>query len=83
MEVGDGSAKLNPLPSMKKTLLTLCSLALLGSLARAEEFDLKASIERGKGVYMQTIACHLADGSRSPRRPSLRSPGAIPAAKPP
>jgi mono/diheme cytochrome c family protein len=48
---------------MKKILLTLCSLALLGSLAQAEEFDLKASIERGKGVYMQTcIACHQPTG---------------------
>jgi len=63
MEVNAGSAKQKPFPSMKKTLLTLCSLTLLGSLAKAEEFDLKASIERGKGVYMQTcIACHQPTG---------------------
>jgi mono/diheme cytochrome c family protein len=49
---------------MKTTFLTICSLALLGAtLAKAEEFDLKASIERGKAVYMQTcITCHQPTG---------------------
>src|SRR5579864_8936194 len=64
MEVRRGAReKASPFPSMKNSLLTLCSLVLLGSLAQAEEFDLKASIERGKGVYMQTcITCHQPTG---------------------
>jgi len=48
---------------MKKTFLIICSLTLLATLAKAEEFDLNASIERGKVVYMQTcVTCHQVTG---------------------
>lgn len=58
---------------------TKSSLAFLASLLfalplhaqDAAAFDLKASIERGKGIYMQTcLACHQATG--------LGLPGAFP-----
>jgi mono/diheme cytochrome c family protein len=51
-----------------KRLLNLTLLALLGSFAaQAQEFDVKASIERGKPLYMQTcIACHQVTGMGLP-----------------
>jgi len=58
---------------MMKTILTaLASFTLLAPLVRSEDtFDLKASIDRGKMVYMQTcIACHQPTG--------LGIPGAFP-----
>lgn len=56
---------------MKNILVTLTSLTLFASFAKAEESDVKASIERGKAVYMQTcIACHQPTG--------LGIPGAFP-----
>lgn len=57
---------------MKTIFTALASLTLLTALAKSEEaFDLKASIERGKVVYMQTcIACHQPTG--------LGIPGAFP-----
>jgi mono/diheme cytochrome c family protein len=57
---------------MKAFLTTLASLTLLASFVRADDaFDLKASIDRGKMVYMQTcIACHQPTG--------LGIPGAFP-----
>jgi len=57
---------------MKTIVTALASLTLLTALAKSEEaFDLKASIERGKVVYMQTcIACHQPTG--------LGIPGAFP-----
>ena len=61
--------RIDPIPTAMKTLLsTFASLTLLTSLARAEEaFDLKASIERGKAVYMQTcVACHQPTGMGIP-----------------
>ena len=55
----------------KRLLAALITLALLAPLVRGEDFDLKASIERGKAVYMQTcIACHQPTG--------LGVPGAFP-----
>lgn len=46
-------------------------LALSATIARAEEFDIKASADRGKAVYMQTcFACHQMTG--------LGVPGAFP-----
>jgi mono/diheme cytochrome c family protein len=57
---------------MKSILTTLTALTLFASLAKADDaFDLKASIDRGKLVYMQTcIACHQPTG--------LGIPGAFP-----
>lgn len=58
---------------MKFALLaTLAPLLLLAPVAKSEDaFDLKASIDRGKAVYMQTcIACHQPTG--------LGIPGAFP-----
>lgn len=57
---------------MKTILSAFASLILLAPLAKsADAFDLKASIERGKAVYMQTcIACHQPTG--------LGIPGAFP-----
>lgn len=57
---------------MKKFLIAFASLSLLTPLARSEDaFDLKASIDRGKVIYMQTcIACHQPTG--------LGLPGAFP-----
>jgi mono/diheme cytochrome c family protein len=57
---------------MKKLLFSLTVLAATVSLAKADDaFDLKASIERGKTIYMQTcIACHQPTG--------LGVPGAFP-----
>jgi mono/diheme cytochrome c family protein len=57
---------------MKLLFPVLASLTLLASAARSEDaFDLQASINRGKMVYMQTcIACHQPTG--------LGIPGAFP-----
>ena len=56
---------------MKSILPILASLTLLATLARAEDFDLKASIDRGKMIYMQTcFVCHQPTG--------LGLPGAFP-----
>jgi mono/diheme cytochrome c family protein len=57
---------------MKSLLTSLAALTLLASFARADDaFDLKASIDRGKMIYMQTcIACHQPTG--------LGVPGAFP-----
>ena len=57
---------------MKTILAALALFTLLAPLARSEDaFDLKASIDRGKVVYMQTcIACHQPTG--------LGIPGAFP-----
>ena len=52
---------------MKIAFPVFASLTLLATLARAEDFDLKASIDRGKVVYMQTcIACHQPTGMGIP-----------------
>jgi mono/diheme cytochrome c family protein len=52
---------------MKKILVTFTALALFAPLVQAEEYDLKASIERGKAVYMQTcLACHQPTGMGIP-----------------
>lgn len=52
---------------MKKILVTLTALALFAPLTKAEEYDLKASIDRGKAVYMQTcLACHQPTGMGIP-----------------
>jgi mono/diheme cytochrome c family protein len=57
---------------MKKIIFALASLGILAPLARSEDaFDLKASVDRGKIIYMQTcIACHQPTG--------LGLPGAFP-----
>jgi mono/diheme cytochrome c family protein len=56
---------------VKKTFIAFAALTLAASLSRAEEFDLKASVEQGKAVYMQTcFACHQPTG--------LGLPGAFP-----
>ena len=57
---------------MKTFLTALAALTLLAPLAKSEDaYDLKASIDRGKVVYMQTcIACHQPTG--------LGIPGAFP-----
>jgi mono/diheme cytochrome c family protein len=56
---------------MKAILPVLASLTLLATLAQAEDFDLKASIDRGKMIYMQTcFVCHQPTG--------LGLPGAFP-----
>ena len=57
---------------MKTILSALASLILLAPLAKsADAFDLKASLDRGKVIYMQTcIACHQPTG--------LGIPGAFP-----
>ena len=57
---------------MKSFLAPLAALTLLAPFAKSEDaFDLKASIDRGKMVYMQTcIACHQPTG--------LGVPGAFP-----
>ena len=56
---------------MKAILPILASLTLLATLAQAEDFDLKASIDRGKMIYMQTcFVCHQPTG--------LGIPGAFP-----
>jgi nitrite reductase (NO-forming) len=56
---------------MKAILPILASLTLLATLAQAEDFDLKASIDRGKMIYMQTcFVCHQPTG--------LGLPGAFP-----
>lgn len=56
---------------MKSQSLILASLLLAPFALQAEEFDLKASVERGKPLYMQTcIACHQPTG--------LGLPGAFP-----
>jgi len=56
---------------MKTILATLAAITVLAPLAQSEDFDLKSSIDRGKGIYMQTcIACHQPTG--------LGVPGAFP-----
>ena len=56
---------------MKTILPLLASLTLFATLAQAEDFDLKASIDRGKMIYMQTcFVCHQPTG--------LGLPGAFP-----
>jgi mono/diheme cytochrome c family protein len=57
---------------MKTILNTLAALTFLAPFAKADDaFDLKASIDRGKTIYMQTcIACHQPTG--------LGIPGAFP-----
>jgi mono/diheme cytochrome c family protein len=56
---------------MKVILPIFASLTLLATLAQAEDFDLKASIDRGKMIYMQTcFVCHQPTG--------LGLPGAFP-----
>jgi mono/diheme cytochrome c family protein len=57
---------------MKLLLAGLAVLIAFAPLARSEDaFDLKASIDRGKAIYMQTcIACHQPTG--------LGLPGAFP-----
>jgi len=57
---------------MKTILTTLAALTFLAPFARSDDaFDLKASIDRGKIIYMQTcIACHQPTG--------LGVPGAFP-----
>ncbi len=49
---------------MKKILLTTTSLGAFAALVSAQDaFDVKASVERGKAVYMQTcFACHQMNG---------------------
>ena len=49
---------------MKAILTTLTALILFAPLAKADDtFDLKASIDRGKAIYMQTcIVCHQPTG---------------------
>src|SRR3954451_9637325 len=58
--------------NMKICIAALAALAFLAPLARSEDaYDLKASIDRGKMIYMQTcIACHQPTG--------LGLPGAFP-----
>ena len=58
---------------MKKTLFAFALAIAFGAPfgAMAEDFDVKASIERGKPLYLQTcIACHQVTG--------LGLPGAFP-----
>jgi mono/diheme cytochrome c family protein len=57
---------------MKKIIFPIAAITLLGAFAKADDaFDLKASVERGKAIYMQTcIACHQPTG--------LGVPGAFP-----
>src|SRR5580704_17214868 len=57
---------------MKTILTTLAAVTFLAPFAKADDaFDLKASIDRGKMIYMQTcIACHQPTG--------LGIPGAFP-----
>jgi mono/diheme cytochrome c family protein len=56
---------------MKKSVLTLAFLLCGMAAASFGEEDLKASAERGKGIYMQTcMACHQPTG--------LGIPGAFP-----
>ena len=57
---------------MKKVIFALASISVLSPLAWSEDtFDLKASVDRGKVIYMQTcIACHQVTG--------LGLPGAFP-----
>ena len=48
---------------MKHPVAALAFTTALTLFASAEDFDLKASVERGKAVYMQTcIACHQFTG---------------------
>jgi mono/diheme cytochrome c family protein len=53
---------------MKTILTSLVSFTLLSALACADDaFDIKASIDRGKVIYMQTcIACHQPTGMGIP-----------------
>jgi mono/diheme cytochrome c family protein len=57
---------------MKFFIIAFASFSLLAPYAKSEDaFDLKASIDRGKMIYMQTcIACHQITG--------LGLPGAFP-----
>jgi mono/diheme cytochrome c family protein len=57
---------------MKTIFTALAALTLLATVAKSDDaFDLKASIDRGKMIYMQTcIACHQPTG--------LGIPGAFP-----
>ena len=56
---------------MKSQSLIFASLLLTSFALQAEDFDVKASVERGKPLYMQTcIACHQPTG--------LGLPGAFP-----
>src|SRR5580704_17047565 len=57
---------------MKTILTTLAAVTFLAPFAKADDaFDLKASIDRGKMIYMQTcITCHQPTG--------LGVPGAFP-----
>jgi mono/diheme cytochrome c family protein len=50
--------------AMKLFIAGLAALTVLAPLAKSEDaFDLKASIDRGKMIYMQTcIACHQPTG---------------------
>ena len=48
---------------MKHLLTALAFTTALTSLAFAGDFDLKASVDRGKAVYMMTcVACHQPTG---------------------
>jgi len=53
---------------MKTIFAAIAGLALLAPVAKSDDaFDLTASIERGKGIYMQTcIACHQVTGQGVP-----------------
>jgi len=48
---------------MKKSILVIFSF-FLTNLAMGQDFDLSASIERGKSIYSSKCAsCHMADGT--------------------
>jgi len=48
---------------MKLILASLALVTVFASFARAEDFDIKASAERGKATYMMTcLACHQPTG---------------------
>jgi mono/diheme cytochrome c family protein len=62
------SSQIEPLPNfMKYQSLIAAALIAVPSVALAEEFDVKASVERGKPLYMVTcLACHQITGMGLP-----------------